>query len=390
MEDYLDPYLGIVAACLLAMVIVVLSTIYPVKNHQVTQIPTASSSLAVVPGFTLPTLSLPNTVLSVETSTTETKSVATSSTKVTRQTSSEPRSLARSPILKPAANSSVTEQTTPSSSEPTQSAAQLRQALVNIICIVRGSRSIFSISGSGVIVDSKGIILTNAHIGQYFLLKDNKVSCTIRTGGPATDKYTADLMYISPAWIGANPGIIAQLKPKGTGEFDFALLGITGSATSDPLPASFPSVPLANKAPEIGTSIAVATYGAQTLTSEQIKNSLFPTVVLGTVESWLTFDTNTPDVIALGGSAAAQEGSSGGGVINVTGQLVGTITTSKVEGDFSARSINALTASYIRAQYERETGHTLTSLLLQSPVVSVASFESERSHLEDLLLSQLP
>ena len=28
------------------------------------------------------------------------------------------------------------------------------------------------ISGSGVIVDSRGVVLTNAHVGQFFLLHD--------------------------------------------------------------------------------------------------------------------------------------------------------------------------------------------------------------------------
>ena len=35
--------------------------------------------------------------------------------------------------------------------------------------------TIKAISGSGVIIDSRGVILTNAHLAEYFLLKDYKI-----------------------------------------------------------------------------------------------------------------------------------------------------------------------------------------------------------------------
>ena len=69
------------------------------------------------------------------------------------------------------------------------SATALRNALVNIICSVPIGSDLHSISGSGIIIDSKGIILTNAHIAQYFLFADRDVSCVIRSGSPATNKY---------------------------------------------------------------------------------------------------------------------------------------------------------------------------------------------------------
>ena len=46
-----------------------------------------------------------------------------------------------------------------------------RGALVNILCISNTSK-VRSVTGSGVVVDPRGVILTNSHIGQYFLLKD--------------------------------------------------------------------------------------------------------------------------------------------------------------------------------------------------------------------------
>src|SRR3990167_446782 len=60
------------------------------------------------------------------------------------------------------------------------SASLLRSALVNIICYAPSGSRLRSISGSGIIVDQKGIILTNAHIAQHFLLADRGVPCMIR------------------------------------------------------------------------------------------------------------------------------------------------------------------------------------------------------------------
>src|SRR3989344_8595044 len=43
-----------------------------------------------------------------------------------------------------------------------------REALVNIICTSRRGGAFNLISGSGVVIDPRGVILTNAHLGQYF------------------------------------------------------------------------------------------------------------------------------------------------------------------------------------------------------------------------------
>lgn len=269
------------------------------------------------------------------------------------------------------------------------SASALRGALVNIICYVPKGSGLHSISGSGVVIDSKGVILTNAHIGQYFLLADRQVSCTIRSGSPAVDKYSAALIYISPAWLHANAAVLTEATPTGTGEYDFALLAITKSATNVPLPASFPFIALAKEPPLSNTAIVIASYGAQFLESSQIQSSLFPTIVFGSVKDVFTFVKNTIDVLALGGSVAAQEGSSGGGVADASGTLVGTITTSTIEGDTNTRSLSAITASYIRAEYASETGTALDLLLSEPTSTSVADFASQILALESILTAQL-
>jgi S1-C subfamily serine protease len=269
-------------------------------------------------------------------------------------------------------------------------ASVLREALVNIICYASSGSKLQSISGSGVFIDSKGIILTNAHVAQYFLLASRGVSCVIRSGGPAIDKYKAALIYLPYSWVNANADILTKTDPIGTGEYDFALLAVTKSATSSDLPSSLPSIPLAQLPPASGTPVVIASYGAQFLEAGQIQSSLFPTVVFGSVKDVYTFVLNTIDILALGGSAAAQEGSSGGGVADASGTLIGTITTSTVQGATATRSLDAITASYIRSEYARETGSSLDILLAKPVAMAVSDFAPQISALGSILTAQLP
>jgi len=119
-----------------------------------------------------------------------------------------------------------------------------RKSVVNIFCTSRSGGVLSPVSGSGVVIDPRGIILTNAHLAQYFLLKDylaeDFLKCIIRAGSPAKPAYEAKLLYISPAWIEQNAENIIQQAAKGTGENDFALVLITASAVQGKeLPASF-------------------------------------------------------------------------------------------------------------------------------------------------------
>ena len=73
-----------------------------------------------------------------------------------------------------------------------------RPALVNILCRPRGAGPIASpISGSGVIIDPRGVILTNAHVAQYVLLSQSPqidLVCTIRALSPARPLWKAEAL----------------------------------------------------------------------------------------------------------------------------------------------------------------------------------------------------
>lgn len=372
--------LGITLAFLLGMLILAFSSNTAIKRSATNNAPTTSSTPSSLPAL-----------LSPEMSGATTTAQATSSVS-NKKTASLPSPASAAPVQ--SATKSVSAQaplTATESAALDTSASALRAALVNLICYAPAGSGLHSISGSGVFVDPKGVILTNAHIAQYFLLADRGVSCDVRAGSPAVDKYDAALAYIPPAWVSANAGVLTEASPSGTGERDFAFLAVTKSATSAPLPSSFPYIQLATSAPShYSVPVVIASYGAQFLAANQVQSSLFPTIVFGSVKNVFTFASSTIDVLALGGSVAAQEGSSGGGVADASGALAGVITTSTTEGATDTRSLSAITASYIRAEYARETGQSLDTLLALPTATAIADFAPRIPALEALITAHLP
>lgn len=254
--------------------------------------------------------------------------------------------------------------------------SNLRGALVNIICISQ-EPGVRSISGSGVIFDSRGLILTNSHVAQYYLLestlKEGAISCTIRSGSPAQTAYRANLAYLSSQWLAANPHTLTVAVARGTGEHDFAVLVITRSATPLPLPSSFPFVPLAKTTPQLNDSVVAGGYAAQELTSSQVRNSLYPTLAFSTIKKRFSFDAENPDILAISGSAVAQEGSSGGGVMNARGELIGVITTSSQVGPYESRELRAVTLGHIRRSFKVDSAQDFDSYFKHTPLSSMVS-----------------
>lgn len=289
----------------------------------------------------------------------------------------------------PAAPQVPTARAKPTAVELEAAGAILSAVLVNIICVAPPASGVQSISGGGVIVAPAGYVLTNAHIAEYFLLADRGVACTLRAGAPARPAYQAELAYLPAAWMRDNAGVIAQPTPLGTGERDFALLAITASRAHAELPTRFPYVALARAESRAETPVVIGTYGAQALSTQQIESSLVPTIVAGSVEGVLTFGTSTVDFLALGGSVAAQEGSSGGGVLGFDGTLSGLVTTSTATGPYASRELSAISAPYIRREYMAQTGEPLDTLLSRAPAEAVALFVPQARTLEAQYLSTL-
>ncbi|MEK9161089.1 MAG: trypsin-like peptidase domain-containing protein [Patescibacteria group bacterium] len=269
----------------------------------------------------------------------------------------------------------------------------LKGALVNIICSPAKGYNLRSTSGTGVLIGTKGVVVTVAHVGQYFLVTDypekNAGSCVIRTGSPAKNAYVAELIYISPSWIEENPTTIVTSSPKGTGEHDFSFLAITGSVSGGSAPSSFPGLQLAPSGGKVseGDDVSVGSYGAEFLTSSQVRSSLYPTITFGSIKEAFTFSrtNNTTDIFAVNAGAAAQQGSSGGAVLNDDDQFLGLITTRTVKADLSLRDLQAITIDHLRRSFEADTGSNLDSFLRSNLSTLVTAFEDDAAALLDIL-----
>lgn len=272
--------------------------------------------------------------------------------------------------------------------------ALLKSAVVNIICIpgggLRGS------SGTGIIVDPRGIILTVAHVGQNFLVLDYPKTgagkCYIRTGSPAKNAYLAKLIYISPQWVDDNSTILIESRPKGTGENDFAFLAITDSLTNKPLPRSFSYIPFAkpNTLVEVDDRVGVGSYAAEFLTSSEVRSSLYPTISFAPVDDIYTFEETTRDVISVHAGAAAQEGSSGGAVVNEDGELVGLISTRTVKPDLSLRDLQAISVDHIRRSFKDYVSVSLDAYMKNNSLETlVTAFSMTAKNLGETIISAI-
>lgn len=256
-----------------------------------------------------------------------------------------------------------------------------RPALVNILCKPRGGNTLSPVSGSGVIIDPRGVILTNAHVAQYVLLAQSariNLSCAVRTGAPAIPRWSAEILYIPPVWVETHAKEISDTHPVGTGEHDYALLRITGSLDSTPVPNPFPYlVPDTREAIGFkGDQVLAVSYPAEFLASAAQFN-MYPTSSVTTIGQLMTFIAKTVDLISLGGIVGAQGGSSGGAVVNAWGRLIALISTTSEGATTATRDLRAVTLSYIDRDIAVQTRFDIATILGGDVVAQALEFNTK-------------
>ena len=237
------------------------------------------------------------------------------------------------------------------------------QALVNIYCTFTTNKYIRTTTGTGFFVSPEGVILTNAHVAQFFLLENadisGKTECIIRTGSPAAPSYIAKLLYIPPAWVQQYATQINEAAPTGTGERDYALLYVNSTISGEPLPASFPAIGTNTELLPRSiarTTVTAAGYPAESLLSGGADTELLPRKATSTITELYTFGSNYADIFSITGSAIGEHGSSGGPIVAADGNVIGMISTKGDDAKDGAGSLRAITLSHINRTITEETG----------------------------------
>lgn len=262
-----------------------------------------------------------------------------------------------------------------------------RKALVNVFCLTKTGTIFEPITGSGVLIDERGVILTNAHVAQYFLLKDYKIKnfldCVIRVGSPANPLYKAELLYMPSIWIEENATNIKIDKPMGTGENDFALLLITKRTDENALlPQTFSATQFETglEDSKLSDPVLIASYPAGFLGGLDITKNLFISSSVARIMKLYTFrdiEPYTQDAFSVGGTIVAQEGASGGGVFSLkSGKLIGLLATSLLEGKTDERDLRAISLRHIDERIKKYTGKDLRTFLSQDLIQEKNLFNS--------------
>jgi len=276
--------------------------------------------------------------------------------------------------------------------------SRTREAIVNILCTTKQGGLLQPITGSGVVVDPRGIILTNAHIAQYFLLKDylteNFLNCTIRTGSPAVNAYRAEILFISPSWIRENFRKIIESNPKGTGEHDYAFLLITevyNPANKLPQEFSYITPDIRGTQPLSGDLVIVAGYPAGFLGGISIQKNLHILSTITDIVDIFTFGgENTLDLFSTGGNVLAQKGASGGAVVSETNKLLGIVVTATEAVQTSDRDLRAISLFHIDQSLKNDSGFDIEGLFFGELRRSVTQFnEILAPTLKELLITAL-
>lgn len=235
----------------------------------------------------------------------------------------------------------------------------------------------------------ENLILTNAHVAQYVLLQDTTridITCVVRTGSPARPIGTARIAFMPRIWAQRHAGDIMSSYAKSTGEYDVALVSIESPKEA------LPPIPFdAREAVAFtGDTVLIAGYPASFLGGILIQKNLSALSTFTTIPEVLTFSESLVDALNLGNTLLSQQGSSGGGVFNQYGYLVGLIATATLGNTTSDRELRAITIAHIDRAIRTEVGMSFATYLEQGDSTELtARFNPTARELIQLFLPPL-
>lgn len=255
-----------------------------------------------------------------------------------------------------------------------------QQSTVNIFCISTKGNMVSISTGSGIILTDNGIILTNSHVAENFLVPNK--DCSIRQGEIAIDKYKASLIYINENWLQKNAGVIFTKSSRGTGENDFALLSINSKNDNTNINSNIQHTNINSKeltSQNINDKILVAGYPAGTLGALSLRKYLTFLADVINISNVYTIDGIHIDVLETGITKVGQHGSSGGGIFDVKNNLIGLIVSINDESGNS--KINALTTTYISRVMKNDTGKNLEEFINTDKEILLSDFSQKQNSL---------
>ncbi len=255
-----------------------------------------------------------------------------------------------------------------------------QQSIINIFCVSTKGNMVSISTGSGVVISGTGIILTNAHVAENFLVPNR--DCSIRQGEIAVDKYKASLIYIGESWLQKNAGVLFSKSSRGTGENDFALLSINSKIDGTNIEQNISHTEFSVSEPtenDKGQKILVAGYPAGTLGALSLRKYLNFVADVISVSNVYTLDGTHVDVFETEVTKVGQHGSSGGGIFAKDNNLIGLIVSVNDENGNS--KINALTTAYISRALKNDSGKSLEEFVNSDKSSLLSSFAQKRDSL---------
>ncbi len=241
----------------------------------------------------------------------------------------------------------------------------VRDVVVNIICLEKTNSYTRLSTGSGVIISESGLILTNAHVAYPFLhssqFNKDTYSCSVRRENIPNFGYEAEVVYYPVDWLKENKEIIKDPSPVGTGEDDYSLLYITkGIGPTRIGNFSYATTNINSTDLQRGLSVIAAGYPSISSGVFEVDTKPGLKVADTSIVDFFTFGTRSFDVLQTGNNVVAKRGSSGGGIFE-NNNLYGIVVTTNTNS--AGSYINALTIPYIKNDFEEDTGVSFESFI---------------------------
>ncbi len=223
-------------------------------------------------------------------------------------------------------------------------------SLVNIFCSQRMGKLKKTITGSGVLINKDGTVLTNAHVAQFPLVADSNESvvCIARIGSPAQTVLSVKTVFISPEWLQTNAKYINSGGAPETGQSDYALLKV--SYADNRALNMFPS-PIAQSTGPVGSTVNAVSYPADILGTKGVNTALYVQREQLKIADQYMFTGQSvgsqADIIQTSDSSIGQRGSSGGALTDENSNLIGIITTTTNGSRSDKKQIRGISINHI-------------------------------------------